>query len=271
MLDCFILAAWPFEGSTNARVDIDRGTEASAIPQPLVMKLHVACAWIRVQSLNIAGTAATYSTVSRYVKRQLAVTSMNNLPPSFTRLSLHYATPGYCYQRFAVHKDRKQTYGMREIPLTKGQVALVDDRDYERLTQRKWCADWSHPRQRYYAVRVQKVSGMNQKVYMHREVLGLSHGDGIKVDHKNRNTLDNCRENLRIVSTNQNALNSKLYRTNTSGYRGVYRNKRRGKPWIAAIMVNYRNISLGSFATIEEAAKVRREAEAKHFGEFSPQ
>ena len=105
---------------------------------------------------------------------------------------------------------------MREIPLTRGQVALVDDEDYEYLSQFKWHAykDTRNARTRWYARR-----GASPQVYMHAEIMQSQAGQ--KVDHQNENGLDNQRSNLRFATAAQNAHNTGLKSTNTSGYRGA--------------------------------------------------
>jgi hypothetical protein len=87
------------------------------------------------------------------------------------------------------------------------------------------------------------------------------------VDHKNRNTLDCRRSNLRLATNEQNHANIKLPENNTSGVKGVYI-KLDGK-YQARIRVNKKLITLGTFDTIEEAAAARREAAQKYFGEFA--
>jgi len=96
---------------------------------------------------------------------------------------------------------------MKLIPLTQGQFAKVDDADYDELSKHKWCAHWHHRRSLFYAVRSSRTpNGKIRTIMMHRQVLGLidrkTHGD-----HKNHNTLDNQRENIRAVTNSQNHMN----------------------------------------------------------------
>ena len=62
-------------------------------------------------------------------------------------------------------------------------------------------------------------------------------------------------------------MNSKLYVNNTSGYKGVYWDKKHEK-WLAQITYNKKNIHLGCFDDIEKAIKARADAELKYFGEY---
>jgi hypothetical protein len=86
------------------------------------------------------------------------------------------------------------------------------------------------------------------------------------VDHINRNKYDNTPSNLRLVEYQLNSINGGLYGHNTTGTRGVSYNKR-DNVFYAQIKVNQNTIHLGSFATVEQAASVRRQAEIKFFGE----
>ena len=102
---------------------------------------------------------------------------------------------------------------MKEIKLTQGKVALVDDRDYEALNCFKWYV--TNPiKTRSYAVRSQQISpNVREKLRMHRVILQTPHG--LLTDHINGNGLDNRRENLRIVTSSQNSMNRRLSKGNT--------------------------------------------------------
>jgi len=153
---------------------------------------------------------------------------------------------------------------VKKIPLTQGQYALVNDEYFEFLNQWKWHAA-NHKRLRgYYAKSSQSTNGTGCKrksVMMHRLImenaLGRNLNQGEVIDHMNHDTLDNRRENLRIVSTRQNMQN--LKRKTTSKYPGVYWNKQKNK-WLAHIMVNGKNKHLGLFIDEREAAKAYERA-----------
>lgn len=87
------------------------------------------------------------------------------------------------------------------------------------------------------------------------------------VDHINGDPSDNRRSNLRICTQSDNCKNQKLSTRNTSGHKGVVIDKKTGK-YIAQIRSKGKDMYLGTFANIEDAIKVRREAESKYFGEF---
>lgn len=156
---------------------------------------------------------------------------------------------------------------MREIPLTCGQVALVDDADYERLAKHKWFARKDADRGWYAERKVWKPGPVRQqRVAMHREVLGVE--SGLHVDHRNGNGLDNRRENLRAATHSQNQANRMWSTRNTSGYKGVTLHRLTGK-WQAAIKVNGRSFYLGLHETKEAAAAAYATAARQRFGEFA--
>lgn len=106
------------------------------------------------------------------------------------------------------------------------------------------------------------------KVYLHRLICPCD--DKHEPDHLDRNKLNNLTKNLQPKTRKNNNLNKGLLRNNSSGFTGVYWNKKR-KRWIAQITINNKTISLGSFINIEDAVTARLKAEAKYFGEFAPQ
>lgn len=154
---------------------------------------------------------------------------------------------------------------MREIVLTKGKVAIVDDSDYEWLNQWKWYAQACG--NRYYAARRNGRKNGHKLLLMHRVVLDAPPSKD--VDHVNGNTLDCRRSNLRLCTESQNLHNrGKVSSRNTSGYKGVYPDRPTGK-WRTRIMVNRKIIELGLFETPEAAAEAYKKAAIKHVGEFS--
>lgn len=93
----------------------------------------------------------------------------------------------------------------REIPLTKGLVALVSAEDFDRVNAFKWCASQeSAGGAKWYAVRFVTINGRQRKIRMHRFIVGLDHRHRRVVDHLNSNGLDNRRENLEVVTQKQN-------------------------------------------------------------------
>jgi hypothetical protein len=150
---------------------------------------------------------------------------------------------------------------MKEIPLTKGKFALVDDSDYPYFIQFKYFYNGG------YAARVLPRDGKKQKqVKMHNEIMNPP--PGFQVDHVDGNRLNNQRSNLRNCTQTQNNRNRSMSRNNTSGYRGVCWNCGRGM-WQATIRVLEKREFLGYFPVPEDAARVWDKAAIKYRGEFA--
>lgn len=86
---------------------------------------------------------------------------------------------------------------------------------------------------------------------MHRLILGVS--DGTQVDHINRDSLDNRRQNLRAVTHAQNMQNRRVHRGSLSRYRGVYLDVER-QMWCAQVRVDGRKAYFQRFRDEESAA-----------------
>lgn len=140
---------------------------------------------------------------------------------------------------------------MKEIKLTRGKVALVDDADYEWLNQWSWYA--VKTKYTYYAKRTHTLpSGEQIQLAIHREILGLPFKDEIEGDHKDGNGLNNQRYNLRRVTGHQNKFNKhhiKGYHWSTSVHK-----------YQAQIRLNGKAIYLGVFDTEVDARKAYLDA-----------
>lgn len=157
---------------------------------------------------------------------------------------------------------------MKEIRLTKGQVAIVDDEDYERLCGYKWYAQFSDHTRSYYAARrlPWDADGHRSVLYMHREVIRAA--AGTRVDHINHDTLDQRKSNLRVCTIGQNGSNRKLQTNNSSGYKGVDWRKADRK-WRAQIQVHGKSIHIGYYDSPVDAARAYDESAAVYHGKFA--
>jgi len=152
---------------------------------------------------------------------------------------------------------------MKEIPLTQGKTAIVDDDMYDELSKYKWSASFLHGN--WYAKRNIRVGGKRLTVRMHSVIIDIP--SGLLPDHKNGNGLDNRRENLRACTKTENQRNQRKTR-GTSVFKGVHWKEERGN-WIAQIQVNHKNFHLGCFTSEIAAALAYDEAAKLHFGEFA--
>jgi hypothetical protein len=152
------------------------------------------------------------------------------------------------------------------IPLTQGQFAIVDETDFEWLSQWKWQALWSRSSKSFYARRSASFQGEQKVIYMAREILG--NPIGLQVDHSNHDTLDNRRSNLRAATVSQNQFNRGLSARSTSGHKGVTWSKRRSR-WISRIELNGHRRYLGMFSDLSAAATAYRDAASAAAGEFA--
>lgn len=109
------------------------------------------------------------------------------------------------------------------------------------------------------------------KYYLHRLVWQFHHGDvPERIDHRDGDTRNNQIENLRPCTAAENQYNSKRKKNNRSGAKGVVFHKAcKSRPWQAKIVVNKKVVSLGYYATVEEAGAAYWRAAQKFAEEFA--
>jgi len=157
---------------------------------------------------------------------------------------------------------------MKEIPLTQGKFALIDDDMFDRVSYFKW-----HVVKKlrttgivYYALTNIYVNGKYTCLLMHRLIMGIP--DPLQVDHRNSNGLNNQKHNLRICTGQQNSQNSRKTTNSTSIYKGVSYVTKKNK-WRSRIMVNGNPIHLGYYGTEIQAAIAYNNSAIKYFGDFA--
>lgn len=163
---------------------------------------------------------------------------------------------------------------MKEINISKGQVVLVDDEDFEELSKYRWAANWHKQTHSYRAQREFRENGKRCVILMHRQIMKVIDSK-IQIDHKDGNSLNNQKYNLRPCNDRQNQYNSKKQSDRTSVYKGVHWDKNRLK-WMSRISIpptsnegNGRQKSLGRFKLEIDAAYAYNAAAHKYFGSFA--
>ena len=160
-------------------------------------------------------------------------------------------------------RDYIKTGLMKEIQLTQGKVALVDDEDFEYLNQWKWCAH-KLSKNVFQAMHYAGKSNRFRIISMHRVIMNPP--SNLIVDHKDHNMLNNQKANLRICTRAQNMYN----KLPLGKYKGAYYKKVGKNTYIVArIMYNYKTYHLGYFKTLEEAAHAYDKKAKELFGEFA--
>jgi hypothetical protein len=153
---------------------------------------------------------------------------------------------------------------VREIPLTQGYMALVDDEDYDRVSQFKWHARVQ--RHTVYVGRSVYSGGRHTVMYLHRFILDAPRG--IEVDHTDGDGLNCRRSNLRLADRVLNNGNRAKTVRGSSPYKGVSLNACSGT-WRAKIRFQGTNIGLGFFRDPIDAARAYDAAARMYFGEFA--
>lgn len=153
------------------------------------------------------------------------------------------------------------------IPFKRGGEAIIDQIDQD-LTEFKWT---SH--QRGYAMRqIPKEDGKKTTLLLHRVIMSrmlerpISKGE--MVDHRDGNTRNNTRANLRLATYTQNCRNTRIQSKSKTGYKGV-RIGKTGQSWYATISIDGKPIRLGFYSSPEKAAAAYNSAALEHFGEFA--
>ena len=153
---------------------------------------------------------------------------------------------------------------MKQIPVGKNHIAVVDDGDYGLISQYKWRL--MRKLTTCYAITHIYVGRKRTTTSMHRLILGAKKGEII--DHQDHDGLNNRRYNIRLCTSRQNNMNRQKPKNGTSVFKGVSWDAISGK-WKAAIMLNNKGKHLGYYLSEVEAAKAYDTAAIELFDEFA--
>jgi hypothetical protein len=174
-----------------------------------------------------------------------------------------------CAWPITSYRKFKYGYTFRRIYLDEGLWTIVDSPDYYRFGCFKWYLAASH-KGKFYALRGARVGSEETKIVrLSREIMQAP--KGILVDHRNGDSLDNRRENLRLATRCQNMQNAKKRKNKaatSSQFTGVYFDKCRSL-WAYILRANGKVVATGRFPTEIEAARARDAAAIKYHGEFA--
>jgi hypothetical protein len=177
-------------------------------------------------------------------------------------LDFIFACPLLAYRLF------RYGYTYRRIYLGEGKWTILEQADYYRLKHYKWIVyGTGNGGQNLYAIRFKLIEPYKTTmVSMHREIMNAK--DERLVDHRNCNSLDNRKSNLRFATRAENMRNRRKKRNATSQYLGVHYYKPQGT-WSCAILHNGKRIWLGRFVNEIDAAKTHDVAAKKYHREFA--
>ena len=137
-----------------------------------------------------------------------------------------------------------------------------DLEDYDKIKDYCW-SELINEKDNYHELKAWDILS-HKSIHMHQLILDVN------CDHKDRNTFNNRKNNLRKATTTENNRNRGVFKNNTSGIIGVNFEKQ-SKMWRSRINVNNNRIQLGLFIDKKDAIIARLKAEAKYYGEFAPQ
>ena len=155
---------------------------------------------------------------------------------------------------------------MRTIPLTRGKIAIVDNKDYAFLAQRSWCCGADGYVKSEESLGSKDGKRKRRTLLMHREIIRPK--IGYEVDHINKDKLDNRRRNLRIATRSQNCMNRESFSGASSRYKGVSWH-RTSQKWAARIKKDGKTKWLGTFKSERAAARAFDDHVSKMHGKFA--
>jgi hypothetical protein len=203
------------------------------------------------------------ATLGRVESAKLILVQRRTPMPNFQYTNVPYPSP--------LRKGRYKTRSIIKVigpsiayvPLTKGLFSVIDKEDADYLGQWNWCAFVG--KHTIYAGRNWRCEDVVKPLSLHRTILPLAKSPVL--DHKNGWGLDNRKANLRPATHQQNNYNTKMFSTNTTGFKGVTKSGK--NHWRSVIYLNNTRKHLGQFHSPEEAHAAYVVALNEQAGEFA--
>jgi hypothetical protein len=162
---------------------------------------------------------------------------------------------------FVIYDDYAEIILYTKYGVEKGRTK-IDLEDVDKCKEYKWHIHYSQSKEYIFS---HEKENSRKNLRLHRFVLDF-YDISLDIDHKNGDSFDNRKENLNICTRQENMMNQrKLPSNNTTGYIGVWFNKKTNK-FAAQIKLNRKPIHLGEYKDINDAIAARKEAELKYFG-----
>ncbi len=153
---------------------------------------------------------------------------------------------------------------MKTIQLTQGKETILDDIDYELVSLFKWQAHKDG--KTFYASSSITVNGVKYHIHLHKLILVVP--EDMRVDHRNRNGLDNRRQNLRPCTHAQNLLNRPANKNTSSKHKNVHWRKDISRWQVSITISQGKRKYLGCYKNEATAAQAYNDAVIKYHGEF---
>lgn len=223
-----------------------------------------------MQRLDLSGQRFGKLVAKRYVKAidggscwECLCDCGNIVDVSTTHLRSGHTKSCGCLTREKIPNEYDLSGRYAKMILEDGTETIFNKKYYNFVKQYHWWLQGNH----VYGYVDGKTKALAVAIVEEAEFIRI--GRGYVIDHINRNPLDNRRSNLRICDYCENAANHNIQKNNTSGFNGVYYDKRRDR-WMAKICYRGKSIHLGFFDDKNDAVRARKRAEKEYHGRFAP-
>lgn len=221
------------------------------------IKIHPSCIYGWFKNNKIPENHLNKLSEIFNISKEYLNTKVNDINP--------YAFIGKGFNNYEIKDD----YTIIFITKKSGETfeTLIDTEDLQKLIKLNWNWRISYKKNSQSWYVETRGKGTNKTQYLHKILMGVTSGQF--VDHKNNNTLDNRKDNLRVTENKYNTRNRKSKNSNNkSGYRNVSWN---GSGWSVQLQIEGKNTTLKRFKKnqLDEAGVYAEEMRQKYYGEFA--